>query len=193
MISTQQIVQFHCLQIIRIYKQTIIRSHGFHGRSPIFFLQCTLHFRVSKSQISYFHFMGLKHVFLCKKIKSLMYFDLLIKIISLIIQGCSMVYYSIWSRNHTSHKNFYFNEFVANVMRDVIGIVIFDLLEASRDQKHPSEAKNDMKELIYWKKLLMKVAQQPQKPLTGSIRFELRPQVRKIHEQPPRSLYVHSY
>jgi hypothetical protein len=41
MISTQQIVQFHCLQIIRIYKQTINRSHGFHGRSPIFFLQCT--------------------------------------------------------------------------------------------------------------------------------------------------------
>ena len=40
MISTQQIVQFHCLQIICIYKQTIIRSHGFHGRSPIFFLQC---------------------------------------------------------------------------------------------------------------------------------------------------------
>ena len=40
MISTQQVVQFHCLQIIRIYKQTIIRSHGFHGRSPIFFLQC---------------------------------------------------------------------------------------------------------------------------------------------------------
>ena len=41
MISTQQVVQFHCLQIIRIYKQTINRSHGFHGRSPIFFLQCT--------------------------------------------------------------------------------------------------------------------------------------------------------
>ena len=39
MISTQQVVQFHCLQIIRIYKQTINRSHGFHGRSPIFFLQ----------------------------------------------------------------------------------------------------------------------------------------------------------
>ena len=47
--------------------------------------------------------------------------------ISLIIQGCSTVYYSIWPRNHTSHKKFYFNEFVANVMRDVIGIVIFDL------------------------------------------------------------------
>ena len=43
--------------------------------------------------------------------------------ISLIIQGCSMVLYSIWPRNHTSHKKFYFNEFVANVLRDVIGIV----------------------------------------------------------------------
>ena len=38
-----------------------------------------------------------------------------------------MVLYSIWPRNHTSHKKFYFNEFVANAMRDVIGIVIFDL------------------------------------------------------------------
>ena len=47
--------------------------------------------------------------------------------ISLIIQGCSTVYYSIWPRNHTSHKIFYFNEFVANVLRDVIGIFIFDL------------------------------------------------------------------
>jgi len=48
-------------------------------------------------------------------------------IISLIIQRCSTVYYSIWLRNHTSHKKFYFNEFVANVLPDVIGIVIFDL------------------------------------------------------------------
>ena len=47
--------------------------------------------------------------------------------ISLIIQGCSMVLYSIWPRNHTSHKKMYFNEFVANVLRGVIGIVIFDL------------------------------------------------------------------
>ena len=38
-----------------------------------------------------------------------------------------MVRQQIWRRNHTSHKNFYFNEFVANVLRDVIGIVIFDL------------------------------------------------------------------
>ena len=40
-------------------------------------------------------------------------------------------------------------------------------MEATRGQKHPSEAKNDMKELIYWKKLLMKIAQQPQKPPDG--------------------------
>ena len=35
----------------------------------------------------------------------------------------------------------------------------------------------------------MKVAQQPQKPPEDPIRFELRPQGRKIHEQPLRSLY----
>ena len=38
-----------------------------------------------------------------------------------------MVQQFIRPRNHTSHKNFYFNEFVANVLRDVIGIVIFGL------------------------------------------------------------------
>ena len=48
-------------------------------------------------------------------------------LISLIIQGCSMVRQSIWPRNHTSNKKFYFNEFVANVLRDVIGIVVFGL------------------------------------------------------------------
>ena len=37
-------------------------------------------------------------------------------------------------------------------------------MEATRGQKHPSEAKKCMKESIYWKKFLMKVAQQPQKP-----------------------------
>ena len=36
-------------------------------------------------------------------------------------------------------------------------------MKAVRGQKHPSKAKNGMKESIYWKKLLMKVAQQPQK------------------------------
>jgi methylglyoxal synthase len=41
-------------------------------------------------------------------------------------------------------------------------------MEAVRGQKHPSEAKNIMKELIYRKKYSMKVSQQPQKPLGGS-------------------------
>ena len=41
-------------------------------------------------------------------------------------------------------------------------------MEAARGQKHPSEAKNGVKESIYWKKLLMKVAQQPQKTPDGS-------------------------
>ena len=50
------------------------------------------------------------------------------------------------------------------------------------------EAKNGMKELIYWKKYLIKVFQQPQKPLVGPIRFELRPQGRKLgFLRPPRS------
>ena len=41
-------------------------------------------------------------------------------------------------------------------------------MEAARGQKHPSDAKNGMKESIYWKKFLMKVAQQPQKTPNGS-------------------------
>ena len=41
-------------------------------------------------------------------------------------------------------------------------------MEAVRGQKHPLEAKNDMKELIYWKLYLIKVSQQPQKSLSGS-------------------------
>ena len=36
-------------------------------------------------------------------------------------------------------------------------------MEAVRGQKHLSEAKKGTKELIYWKKCLIKVAQQPQK------------------------------
>ena len=41
-------------------------------------------------------------------------------------------------------------------------------MEVTRGQKHPSEVKNGMKESIYWKKCLMKVAQQPQNPPDGS-------------------------
>ena len=43
-----------------------------------------------------------------------------------------------------------------------------EVMEAVRGHKHHSEAKNGMKELIYWKKYLIKVSQQPQKPLSGS-------------------------
>ena len=43
-----------------------------------------------------------------------------------------------------------------------------EVMEAIRGQKHPSEAKNIMKELIYRKMYLMKVSQQPQKLLSGS-------------------------
>ena len=51
-----------------------------------------------------------------------------------------------------------------------MGIIFltFDLMEAVRGQKHPSEVENGMKESIYWKKCLMKVAQQPLKPPDGS-------------------------
>jgi hypothetical protein len=47
-----------------------------------------------------------------------------------------------------SYTKVYFNEFVANVLHDNIGIFIF-VMEAVGGQKHPSEAKNGMKELIY--------------------------------------------
>ena len=38
-----------------------------------------------------------------------------------------MLEQTIWGLNHASHTKVYFNEFVANVLRDDIGIVIFDL------------------------------------------------------------------
>ena len=41
-------------------------------------------------------------------------------------------------------------------------------MEAVRGQKHRWEAKKGMKELIYQKKYLTEVSQQPQKPLKGS-------------------------
>ena len=47
--------------------------------------------------------------------------------ILLIIEGCSILKQTIWPWNHTSHTKVYFNEFVANALRDNIGIVIFDL------------------------------------------------------------------
>ena len=62
-------------------------------------------------------------------------------------------------------------------------------MEAARGQKHPSDAKNGMKESIYWKKFLIKVAQQPQKPLDGSNQIWAMTSVKKDRsQQPSRSL-----
>ena len=47
--------------------------------------------------------------------------------ISLIFDKCSILKQTIWQSNHASHTKLYFNEFVANVLRDNIGGVIFDL------------------------------------------------------------------
>ena len=50
-----------------------------------------------------------------------------LSIINKIIEGCSMLNQTIWPSNHTSHTKLYLNQFVASVLRDNIGIVIFDL------------------------------------------------------------------
>ena len=44
-----------------------------------------------------------------------------------IIFECSILKQTIWPWNHTSYTKVYFNEFVANVLGDNIGTVIFDL------------------------------------------------------------------
>ena len=49
-------------------------------------------------------------------------------------------------------------------------------MKAVGGQKHPSDAKNDMKGLIYRKNYLKKVSQQ----LQEQIRFELQPQGGKL-------------
>jgi hypothetical protein len=41
-------------------------------------------------------------------------------------------------------------------------------MEAVRGQKHPSDTKNGMEELIYQKKYIIKASQQAQQPLSGS-------------------------
>ena len=59
----------------------------------------------------------------------------------------------------------YFIEFV----RLNLGMIFLTsgLMKAGRDQKHLSEAKMCMKESTYGKNCLIKVSQQPQKPLSG--------------------------
>ena len=46
-------------------------------------------------------------------------------------------------------------------------VLTSDLMKTARGQKHLREVRKGMKELIYWKKCLVKVAQQPQEPLSG--------------------------
>ena len=72
--------------------------------------------------------------------------------------------------NQTSYRKLFFTEFVQNSLKFNMSISFLtsNLKEAARDQNHPSDAANAMKESTYWKKFLMKVAQQPQKPNNGS-------------------------
>ena len=53
-------------------------------------------------------------------------------------------------------------------------------MEAARGLKHLSEAKKGTKELIYWKKYLIKFLNNLKNPLADPIRFELWPQIKKI-------------
>ena len=63
-------------------------------------------------------------------------------------------------------------------------------MEAGRGKKHPSEAENAMKESIFWKRVLIKVAQQPQKPLDGFNHIRAMTSGKKdTSQQPLRSLY----
>jgi hypothetical protein len=53
--------------------------------------------------------------------------------------------------NQTSYRKLYFTEFFQNSLRLNMGIILLtsDLMEAARGQKHPSDAKDGMKESIY--------------------------------------------
>ena len=55
--------------------------------------------------------------------------------------------------NHYKTKHPTENFTVQNSSRFNMGIIFltYDLMEATRGQKHPSEAKNSMKESIFWK------------------------------------------
>ena len=65
-------------------------------------------------------------------------------------------------------------------------------MDAVRGQKYPLEAKKGMKELIYQKKYLMKVSQQPQNPLSGSNQIWARISSKKDTATSEVTLYVHS-
>ena len=65
--------------------------------------------------------------------------------------------------------------------------LISEVMEAVRGQKHPLETKHGMKELIYCKKYLIKVFQQPQKPLSRSNHIWVRTSDKKDTPQRPQS------
>ena len=83
--------------------------------------------------------------------------------------GSQILPQTIWLGNHTSHTKVYFNEFVANVQRDNIGIVIFDLRGHGGCQrpKTPLRGQKKHEGVDLLKKYLIKVSEQPQKPLSG--------------------------
>ena len=85
------------------------------------------------------------------------------------------------------YKKLYLTDFVQNSIRFNMSIIILtsDLIEAARGQKYPSEAKNVMKESMYWKKFLIKVGQQPLKPLDVSNQIWVMNSVKKDRSQQP--------
>ena len=96
-----------------------------------------------------------------------------------------------WQPNHTSHTNVYFNESVANVLRDNICIVIFDLW-GHRGCWRPKSSLRGQKwheEVDSLKNVLNKsFSTTSKKPLADPIIFELQPQGRKLwFLRPPRS------
>ena len=87
-----------------------------------------------------------------------------------------MLEQTIWPRNHTSHTKFYFNEFVANVLRDDIGgIVTFDLKGHGGCQrpKTPLGGQKRHERVDFSKKLFNKFLNNLKNLIKGPIRFEL--------------------
>jgi hypothetical protein len=58
-----------------------------------------------------------------------------VRSISSIFDKCSILLYTIWPSNHTSHTKVYFNEFVANALQDKI--------ESKKISLHPQKKINE--------------------------------------------------
>ena len=72
--------------------------------------------------------------------KALLYSSLFLDRLNLIKKrhGSQMLIKKIWLLNHTSHTKVYFNEFVANILHDNMGMIILtsEIVEAGKGQKH---------------------------------------------------------